>query len=257
MELIERNPFSLEGRVALVTGAASGIGAGIARVLAEAGAMVVIADIKEGMARRLADELIDQGLRADAFALDVECETSIIEVCRAVLARHGAPWVVVNNAGIQDREVIELETVESWDRIQAVNTRGPFMVTREFGKIMAETGQGGRFVNIGSAVLAGMLTKGAAAYTASKGGLAAFSSIAALEYAAHGITVNTILPGGVLTPGTQNAKGPPSSGPGTRRPCFGLCEPHDIGFAVLYLASPAARMVSNQIFAIDGGFSLS
>jgi NAD(P)-dependent dehydrogenase (short-subunit alcohol dehydrogenase family) len=165
--------------------------------------------------------------------------------------------VVVNNAGIQDRAYIRDERTDGWDRIQAVNSRGAFLVSREFGGAMAQAGTGGRIVNVASGVLSGMIVKGAAAYVASKGALAAFGSVLALELAEHDITVNTVLPGAVMTPGALGAKGPPPEGPGTRPAPFGLCDPRDIGFSVLFLASDEARMITNQILSVDGGFSLS
>jgi NAD(P)-dependent dehydrogenase (short-subunit alcohol dehydrogenase family) len=250
-------PFSLSGRVALVTGGASGVGTGIAVAVAEAGALVVVADIDADGARTRAQELNEAGHSADWIGIDVSSETSVAAASDEVMRRHGAPWLIVNNAGLQDRNYISEETVEGWDRIQAVNARGPFLVTREFAKTMVEAGGGGRIVNIASAVLAGMIVKGAAAYVASKGALAAFSSVSALELAPHGITVNTVLPGAVITLGSIGAKGPPTEGPGMRRAVFGFCEPSDIGMAVVYFASPAARMVTNQTLSVDGGFSLS
>lgn len=249
--------FSLSGKWALVTGSAGGIGAGIALSLAQAGALVVVSDVNADGAHAKADELIAAGHKADWIAIDVADEASVIAACAELVCRHGAPWAIVNNAGIQDRQFIAEETAKGWDRIQAVNARGPFLVTRELGRHMAAAGRGGRIVNIASGVLAGMIVKSAAAYTASKGALAAFSSVAALEYAEFGITVNTVLPGAVMTPGTLGAAGPRPEGPGTRRAPFGLCEPEDIGLGVLYLVSPAARMVTNQIITIDGGFSIS
>jgi NAD(P)-dependent dehydrogenase (short-subunit alcohol dehydrogenase family) len=98
---------------------------------------------------------------------------------------------------------------------------------------------------------------GGTAYGASKGALAAFSSGAALELAPHGITVNTVLPGGSATPGAINAKGPRPDGPGHRPSPFGLCDGRDLGAAVLYFASPAAAKVTNQQLAVDAGFSIS
>ncbi|MDE2410202.1 MAG: SDR family oxidoreductase [Sphingomonadales bacterium] len=249
--------FSLAGKWVLVTGSAGGIGAGIALSLAQAGALTVVSDINSEGARARANELTAAGHQADWIAIDVADETSVIAACAELIRRHGPPWALVNNAGVQDRQYIAEETVAAWDRIQAINARGPFLVTREFGRAMAAAGHGGRIVNIASGVLAGMIVKGAAAYTASKGALAALSSVTALEYAEHGITVNTILPGAVITPGTMNASGPGTEGPGIRRAPFGLCEPEDIGLAVLFLVSPAARMVTNQILAVDGGFSIS
>lgn len=239
--------FSLQGKLALVTGSAGGLGAGIAEALAKAGAQVIVSDINaEGAS-----------LKADWIQMDVSQEASVAAACKKVVRRHGTPWALVNNAGIQDRQLICKETVEAWDRIQAVNARGSFLVTREFGSVMAGAGRGGCIVNVASAVLAGMIVKGTAAYTASKGALAAFSSISALEFVESGITVNTVLPGAAMTPGTIGAQGPTPEGPGTRPAPFGFCEPRDIGAAVHFLVSEEARFVTNQTLAVDAGFSLS
>jgi NAD(P)-dependent dehydrogenase (short-subunit alcohol dehydrogenase family) len=92
---------------------------------------------------------------------------------------------------------------------------------------------------------------------ASKGAIAALTTSCALELAPHAITVNTVLPGGVGTPGSMGAEGPPPTGPGIRRPLLGFCDPRDIGSAVLYFATPMARYVTNQAIAVDAGFSLA
>lgn len=249
--------FSLTGKTAVVTGGGSGLGAGIATTLAEAGALVVVADINAPQARQQAETLQQQGWQADWIAVDVSDEASVQLATAEILRRHGAPWLLVNNAGLQDRQYICEETLENWDRIHAVNARGPFLMTRELGRAMCAAGSGGRIVNVASAVLAGMIIKGGGAYTASKGALAAFTSVAALEFADSGITVNTVLPGPAATPGSIGAKGPATSGPGTRRPVFGLCEARDIGAAVLFFGSEAARLVTNQTLAVDAGFSLA
>jgi NAD(P)-dependent dehydrogenase (short-subunit alcohol dehydrogenase family) len=125
----------------------------------------------------------------------------------------GAPWLLVNNAGLQDRQLLLHATVAEWDRINAVNARGPFLMTRELGQAMATAGRGGRIVNIASNVLAGSLVKGQASYAASKGALLALSSVSAFELAEHSITVNTILPGPVFTPGSMASTGPELEGP--------------------------------------------
>lgn len=249
--------FSLAGKVALVTGAASGIGAGIAEVLAEAGAQVVVADINAEGAEAQAEKLRAGGHDADSIALDLADEASVVRAVATVVDRHGAPWVLVNNAGLQNRQYLFDETVAGWDRTHAVNARGVFLMMREVGKAMAAAGNGGRIVNIASASLAGQIVKGSAAYVASKSAVVGASAAAALELAEHSITVNTVLPGGVVTPGAIGATGPRAEGPGTRRPVFGMVEPRDIGGAVLYFASPAARYVTNQVLAVDAGFSIS
>lgn len=251
------NSFDLSGRVALVTGGASGIGTGIAAVLAEAGATVVIADRDEAGARREAAALIEAGHRAGVVHIDLADEESIVRGCAAVVSRYGVPWALVNNAGLQDRELLLEGTAAQWDRMNAVNGRGPFLMTREIARAMVAAGQGGRIVNIASAALVGSIIKGLAAYAASKGALLALSRASALELAEHAITVNTILPGGVATPGAIGAKGPPAEGPARRPPPLGRCEPRDMGAAVLFFASPAARSVTNQVLSVDGGWSVT
>ncbi len=202
--------FTLNDRVAVVTGAARGIGARIAAVLAEAGATVVVADLIYAAAERTAAALIAGGRTAHALALDVSDESSVVAACAHLVADHGVPWLLVNNAGLQDRQLLLQATVAEWDRINEVNVRGPFLMTRELGQAMATAGTGGRIVNIASNVLRGSLVKGQAAYAASKGALLALSSVSAFELAEHAITVNTILPGSVFTPGSMGSTGPDS-----------------------------------------------
>lgn len=250
--------FDMSGQVALVTGGARGIGAGIAEMLAEAGATVVIADLDEAAAQQQAAALRDRGLQADQVRIDLADEASIARGCAGVVQRHGPPRVLVNNAGLQDRQHLLEATAAELDRMNAVNGRGPFLMTREIARAMIAAGQGGRIVNIASAALIGSMVKGLSAYAASKGALQAFSRAAALELAEHAITVNTVLPGAVMTPGAMQAKGPAPEGPARRRPALGaLSEPRDIGAAVLFFASPAARYITNQVIAVDAGWSLT
>jgi NAD(P)-dependent dehydrogenase (short-subunit alcohol dehydrogenase family) len=249
--------FTLTGKVALVTGGASGIGAGIATALAEADATVVIADIDVARAAKQVAALNEAGHSAWAVHLDLADEVSIVRGCAEVVSRYGTPWALVNNAGLQDRQLLLEGTAAEWDRMNKVNGRGPFLMTREIARAMVSAGQGGRIVNVASAALVGSIVKGLAAYVGSKGALFALSRASALELVEYGITVNTVLPGGVATPGAIAAKGPPVEGPGRRRPPLGMCEPRDIGAAVVFFAMPAARYITNQVLAVDGGFSVT
>jgi NAD(P)-dependent dehydrogenase (short-subunit alcohol dehydrogenase family) len=251
-------PFDLGGRVAVVTGGASGIGVGIANLLAQAGATVVIADCDAAGAAVCAAELTNQGLQAGFVAVDLADEAAIVAACRDMIDRFGVPWILVNNAGIQDRQLLLDATTQEWDRMQAVNARAPFVLTRELGRAMVERGEGGRIINVATAGLRGFLIKGLASYVASKGALQALSQASAFEFAGYGITVNTVLPGPVATPGAINAKGPPTEGPARRSlPLGRICEPADIAAAVYFFATPAARYVTNQVVAVDAGFSIS
>lgn len=249
--------FDLSGKVAIVTGAARGIGAGVARALGEAGAKVVIADLDLERARTQAAQLAAQGLDVSAEHLDLTREDSVVALCARVLEAYGAPWVLVNNACVQDRELLLEATVAEWDRTEAVNGRGPFLMTREVARAMVAAGRGGRIINISSTALTGQSVKGHAAYTASKGAILGLSHASAMELVEHGVTVNVIMPGGVGTEGAIAAKGPPAEGPGCRPPPLGRPEPDDLGAAVLFFASPAARRITNQVLKVDGGFSVT
>jgi NAD(P)-dependent dehydrogenase (short-subunit alcohol dehydrogenase family) len=249
--------FCLAGRVAVVTGAASGIGAGIAATLATAGATVALLDIDIEGATAQAEKLQRTGQQAEAFPVNLADEDDVIRVCGEVIDSLGVPWVLVNNAGLQDRESFLQGAAEEWDRMNHVNARGPFLMSRELARAMVERGEGGRIVNIASAALRGSVVHGLVAYTASKGAMLGLSGATAFELAGAGITVNTVLPGGVATPGAINASGPPPDGPARRSPPLGLCQPDDIAAAVQFFASPAAAKVTNQVLAVDGGFSIS
>jgi NAD(P)-dependent dehydrogenase (short-subunit alcohol dehydrogenase family) len=250
--------FNLAGKVALVTGGASGIGVGIATMLAEAGATVVIADRDQAGAQAVASELAEAGHQAGSVQVDLAEEASIVRACAEVIARFGAPWILVNNAGIQDRQLLLEGTSAEFDRMNAVNARAPFLLTRELGRAMVQKGEGGRIVNVATAGLRGSVVKGLAAYVASKGALQALTQISAFELAEHGITVNTVLPGAVATPGAIQAKGPPADGPARRAlPLGRICDPADIAAAVYFFATPAARYITNQVVAVDAGFSVT
>jgi NAD(P)-dependent dehydrogenase (short-subunit alcohol dehydrogenase family) len=249
--------FSLDAKVALVTGGASGIGIGIATVLAEAGATVVIADRDEPAAKQVVATLKEAGHKAGCVRVDLADENSIVHACAEVMSSFGTPWVLVNNAGIQDRELLLEGTAQEWDRMNAVNGRGPFLMIREVGRAMAAQGAGGRIINIATAGLRGSVVKGLASYVSSKGALLALSQVSAFELAEHKITVNTVMPGAVATPGARSAKGPAAEGPARRPLPLGMSEPRDIGAAVYFFATPAARCITNQVLAVDGGFSVT
>ena len=251
------NALSLDGRVALVTGAASGIGAGTARLLAEAGAQVALADRDVALAEEVAAEIRASGGVAEAFAFDLADPEQCTALIATVEARLGSPWILVNNAGLHDRELLTDSSVEHWERIVAVNARAPLLLAAEAAKRMIAAGDGGRIINVASASLVGQMVKGLATYMSSKGAMAAMTQAAAFELAEHGITVNTVLPGGVDSRGARSATGPAPEGPARRMPPLGFCTPADIAGAVLYFASPMARLTTNQTLCVDGGWTIT
>jgi len=249
--------FDLSGKLAIVTGGASGIGIGISEMIAEAGALVVIADRDAAGAERQAAALEQAGHKADWVQLDLADEASIVRACAEVETKHGAAWVLVNNAGLQDRQKLLDADAAYWDRIHTVNARGPYLMMREIGRQMVRAGKGGRIVNVGSSSVGRPMIQGLTGYTASKAAVVSMSQSAAFELAGDNITVNTVHPGGVGTPGAISAKGPPPEGPGRRAPPLGMCQPRDIGAAVLFFASPEAHRVTNQVITVDAGFFLT
>lgn len=257
MATISKGAYGFAGEVVVVTGGAMGIGAGIAQLLAEAGATVVIADHNRTNAQEMAESLAVKGHAASALHCDMGDEASIVHAFAEVVAKHGSLWGLVNNAGIQDRQLLLDGTAEEWDRVNSVNARGVFLASREAARAMVAGGKGGRIVHIASAALIGSLVKGHAVYASSKAALIGLTRASALELAEHAITVNMVLPGGVATPGAIGAQGPSPDGPARRRPPLGMCEPRDIGAAVLFLASPMARSITNQSLAVDGGWSVT
>lgn len=255
-----QNAFRLDDKTAVVTGAASGIGRCIAETFAGAGARVIVADIDLDAARATADVIASAGGQAQAVKVDVSNEEEVSALFDATLAAYGSLDVLVNNAAIfPKRPFLDVDT-EFWDRLQAVNLRGTFLCLRESIRRMKERG-GGSIVNISSVSSMQAVVHHNATYNATKAGVNSLTRTTALEFGPDGIRVNAVLPGGIPTPGARAAsaaielKGPILS-PG-RLPLGGMGEVQDIANAALFLASPAARYITGQLLAVDGGFLIS
>lgn len=243
------------GKVAIVTGAASGIGRATARCFAAAGASVVVADRDEARAVAVADELAANGGKALAVAVDIADEASVIRLMERTVARFGTVDVLVNNAAIQGRALLEDTSLAYWEQMQAVNLRGPFLCLREAAKIMRARGTGGAIVNVASIGAVHPVMTGLTAYDAAKAGVTALTRSSAFELGAAGIRVNAVLPGGVITEGGQNAGGTTPEGRAIQLPILGFMgQPEDIAGLILFLAGPAARYITGQNFIADGGF---
>ena len=252
--------FGLDGKVAVVTGAGRGLGKRIAAALASAGATVVAADRDgEGAAQTVA-ELAAAGHSAVALPLDVLDEESVKGLFARVEAEVGQLAILVNNVGLYPKIPFLEVTVEDWDRLHDLNLKGTFLCMREGIRVMREHG-GGRIVNISSiaSVHPGMYDN--ATYAAAKAGVNGLTRAAALDFAADGIMVNSIAPGGITHENVQYKerdrtwRGPQSEG---GRFLLGrAADPYEIAGLVLYLAGPVGGYVSGQTIVVDGGFLVS
>ncbi|MCC7258495.1 MAG: glucose 1-dehydrogenase [Gammaproteobacteria bacterium] len=261
----------VRGKVALVTGAAKGIGAACATLLAEQGAAVLVADVDAVAGREVAGRIAAAGGRAEFLSLDVTREADWVRAIDTALARFGGLDVLVNNAGIAIVRTLLETTLDEWRRVHAVNVEGVFLGTKHAVEVMrpgGRCGRGGSIVNLSS--VGGMIgAEGLSAYCSTKGAVRLFTKSVAIECgrARWGIRVNSVHPGNTDTPmfrqelEDMRAKGAVASVEEAMQfymdmqvlPEIG--QPRDIATMVLYLASDAARFVTGAEFVVDGGLT--
>jgi NAD(P)-dependent dehydrogenase (short-subunit alcohol dehydrogenase family) len=244
---------SSERRVALVTGAAQGVGLGIARVLAGAGLAVALTDRNGGEAVRAASALIGQGHEATGLTLDVTRADDWDRALGEVTGRWGRLDVLVNNAGISPRGTAETTDEALWERTLAVNLKGPWLGVKAALPWLRQTR--GTIVNVGS-TRATRPMPGLFCYITSKAGLWGLTRQVAVEFLADGVTCNMVAPGWVDTPGErviQAAYGIPNFPQGVEN----LLTPEEVGEAVAFLASPAGRKVNGITLYLDSGLHVA
>ncbi|HEY2715063.1 MAG TPA: glucose 1-dehydrogenase [Solirubrobacterales bacterium] len=244
---------ALDGKVALVTGGAGGLGRAIAEAFVAAGATVTITDVRAEEGAALAARLAAAGGRVEFAAQDVADEERWEQVVEEVGGRHGAIDVLVNNAATISQAPIEEESLDGWNRVLAVNLTGAFLGMRAVLPLMRDQG-GGAIVNVSSTWgLVG--AAGAAAYQASKGGVTVLSKSAAATYAAAGVRVNSLHPGPMQTEMISQAGEARIAAIAAATPLGRVAAPEEVAGAAVYLASDAASFTTGSALVVDGGYT--
>ncbi len=246
--------FSLEGRTALVTGASGGLGAHFGRVLAGAGANVVLAARRLDRVQALAAEI---GGRTLAVAMDVTDAASVEAAFDAAQARFGVVDVLVNNSGVSDGALAKDLGEEDWDRVLDTNLKGVWMASKAAANRLAAAGKPGAIVNIAS-ILGERVAKGMPAYAVSKAGVVQLTKVMALELARFGVRVNALEPGYFLTDINADFLQTPSGQATVKNvPLRRLGEMRELDGPLLLLASDAGSFVTGAALAVDGGHLVS
>ena len=260
-----QRPFAdLRGRTAIVTGAGSGIGAAIAAELAQAGAYVLVQDLRPDPAAGIVESIRATGGAADAVGGDVSNPDDVRTIISELIGSHDRIDILVNNAGVQHVAPLESYPLEQWTRLLSVLLTGPFLLTQAVLPPMRQQ-QWGRIINIAS-INGKRGEPGKAAYCSAKHGLIGLTRVAALETATDGITVNAICPGLVDTPLIQNQLDDLAAMHGLARedalaqvylssiPQKRMLDPQEIAVMSRYLASDEARGITGQAINVSAGF---
>ncbi|WP_107473726.1 SDR family NAD(P)-dependent oxidoreductase, partial [Streptomyces griseiscabiei] len=248
--------FSLDGRVAVVTGGSSGIGRAIAGALARAGARVVIVARREAELSATVDELTADGCRAAGVSGDLSTRAGVRAAAEQAADAFGEPDILVNSAGVNLRPPLSELGEDVWDTTMAVNLDAPFLLGQRFGPGMAERGYG-RIIHITSQQAHRAFVR-SGAYGVSKGALESLARSQAEEWSPHGVTCNTLVPGFVPTPlNTRLSSDPEKVAALAARTLAGrngLAD--DFAGAAVFLAGRSAGYITGQSICVDGGFSV-
>ena len=244
-------------RTAIVTGAARGIGAAVARRLSQDGFAVAVLDLDEAACGPVVSEIEAAGGRALAVGVDVADEQAVQTAVTRVAEQLGAPTVLVNNAGITRDNLLFKMTTDDWDAVMNVHLRGSFLMSKATQKYMTEAGWG-RIVNLSSVSALG--NRGQANYAAAKAGLQGFTKTLAIELGKFGVTANAIAPGFIeteMTADTARRVGVPfeefKAAAAAQIPVARVGQPEDIAATASFLASEGAGFVSGQVIYVAGG----
>jgi len=260
--------IDLHGNNAIVTGGATGIGAAIVRRLAEAGAKVTIADMDSESAEKTSQELFKYGNHISFIKCDVSREEQVKTMVSNAVKEMGSVHILVNNAGIYPRKQLVEMSGDDFDNVLAVNLTGTFLCSRYAGEEMIQQKQGGCIINIASIEAVHPSSTGMAAYDASKGGVLMLTRSLARELGPHGIRVNAIAPGAILTRavlshvGRQTEEEEKASMKELKafmaRMALGrMGDADDVARVALFLASELASYITGDMIVVDGGYLIS
>tara|TARA_B100000029_G_scaffold442501_2_gene460952 strand:+ start:774 stop:1559 length:786 start_codon:yes stop_codon:yes gene_type:complete len=249
--------FRLDNKIAFITGAGDGLGRIAALALGEAGAHVCVSDINLEWAEKVAEEIMKAGGAADARKMDVANNPEIESGIAGIIGQHGRIDILVNNVGLAKRAPTEKLSLEDWNEIVQVNQTQVFVCSREAGKHMLRVGEGS-IINVSS--IMGLVGGGFypnLPYHATKGAVVNMTRALAAEWAGRGIRVNAIAPTFVKTNLTIPVRADPIATQWIidKTPMGRFAEPEELAGAFLFLASPAASMVTGQTLAVDGGWT--
>jgi NAD(P)-dependent dehydrogenase (short-subunit alcohol dehydrogenase family) len=248
--------FDVPGQVALVTGAARGLGRAIALTLADAGADIALGLRDAAADAGLVAEIEAMGRRVLPLQMDMSRVEQIGAGITATVERLGRLDILVNNAGIAPENPAEAVTEDDFDRTLAINLKGTFFASQAAGRVMIQQGYG-RIVNIGSQAGAVALP-GESVYCMTKAAIAHLTRCLAVEWGPHGVTVNAVAPTFVHTPGTEEFLADPAHRADVVERIAALHrigEPMEVAGAVLFLVSPAASLITGEVMLIDGGWT--